>query len=143
MSPPVFIILGLCIFFGASASLLMIVSVSSDHWESVTFDPDKLRAIEGIQLNDSVFRPQEGFYQISIRTDPGDGSNSTVYYLRDSIGGIWRYCDRLSGEVKHQDNIEGIWHHFDELSGEVKHQDNIEGIWHHCDRLSGEVRSTG
>jgi hypothetical protein len=98
MSPPVFIILGLCIFFGAVSSLLMIVTLSTDHWEVTTWNPVALRALKGFRENESQFFEDEGFYIVVLPADPNDPTNtsSTTDYLRDRIGGIWRICDHIS-----------------------------------------------
>ena len=100
MSPPVFIILGLCVFFGVVASVLMIVTLSADSWESVVFLPTEIRKIRGFVANESHFYVDEGFHEVTLLVDPSNKENKTskVHYLRDGYGGIWRFCDRISGK---------------------------------------------
>ena len=97
VTPPIFIILGLAIFCGISGSILMIVAVSTDYWEDVTYNNQSLSQLPNIVLAESTFYPEDGFYIIVVEEINENNITKHTFYLRDTYGGIWRMCDRISG----------------------------------------------
>ena len=94
MSPPIILVLILSAFFGGLTSLFMVVALSTDYWENVKYDAEKLRNLPNL-VNGSIFNDEEGFYKIVLA---GGTGNKTTYVLRNSYGGIWKICDKMTGE---------------------------------------------
>ena len=64
MSPSMFGVLALAIFFGGLGSLLMIIAAATDNWEESTWDVDKLKQVPNVMLNDSYFNEENQFFKV-------------------------------------------------------------------------------
>ena len=98
MSPPIFFVLGLAIFFSVVSSVMVIVAVATDYWEVIDYHKDRLESLP-ISMNYSILLENEGFYQVAVETEDEEGNrgNLTYHYFRDMYGGIWKICDTISG----------------------------------------------
>ena len=94
--PSVFVALILAIVFAALATLFAIISASTDYWEVIDWNMDALKSHNTVVVSNSTFSETNGYYEVV--TQLGDNSsNATTSYLRSTYGGIWRICDKVSG----------------------------------------------
>ena len=98
MMPSVFVALILAIVFGALATLFAVVSASTDYWEVIDWDMEALRGHETVVVANSTFSDANGYYEVLTELRDGSG-NTTKSYLRSTYGGIWRICDKVSGNA--------------------------------------------
>ena len=96
MTSVIVLVLGMAVCFAALASIMMILAVSTDHWEKTEYDFNKLKALPSLVSNESYLDPGNGFYKLVTTSDQSNGTKTT--YLRATYGGIWRICDQISGK---------------------------------------------
>ena len=84
--------------FGGLASILMVVAVATDYWEFLDYN---LEGLMTLGINGSVYSDANGFYKIIMVGDAAQNYTEFVYYLRTTVGGIWRTCDCISGKPSH------------------------------------------
>ena len=77
----------------------MVIAISTDYWEDIKYKPDMLRTLDNLVLNESTFNDKEGFYVLTLDQKVENNVTRVVFYLRDTYGGIWRMCDRISGKL--------------------------------------------
>lgn len=99
-------ILALSILTAVMSTVLVLVSLSTTHWESHTFDSDCVLSKNG---SHSVITKHADYFSLTLLsnfTEPEDGlglnvesrTEAQVYPVYDKYAGVWTICDMLSGK---------------------------------------------
>ena len=96
LTPPIYFVLPIALFCAGLGSLMIVIALSTSAWEEVTWDNSKLKQVSSVNVSESIFDNNNGFYKIITQDNQG---NRTTSYLRNTIGGIWQICDTLTGKI--------------------------------------------
>lgn len=105
----------LAIGFGATSILLVIISLSTSHWEFHTYDTE---CVLSKNTSDSKIERFDDYYKLTLASnytasaiadETFDGSRGIIveeaetqqsleYYIYDKYAGVWTICNKISGK---------------------------------------------
>ena len=106
MASPLIILISHAIAVALLGSLFIIISLSVDAWETITFDTSLLARYSVANASNEYFATlasSDSDYSTLEKSEISVDANGTVlttikpYYLYNNYVGVWRICDTLSG----------------------------------------------
>ena len=106
MTSPLVILVSCAVAVGVVGSLFIIISLSVDAWEDMSFDSSVLAPYSVVNASEDYFvtlASSDSDYATLEKSERSIDANGTVttsvkpYYLYSSYTGVWRICDTLSG----------------------------------------------
>lgn len=102
MTSPLILLVASAVIVGGVATLVVIVAISVDSWQSIRFDNSIISRINNSDNGVTILSVSSAtqLYRVTV-TGPPDSTtgNSSVarYIVHSSKNGLWRTCDDLSG----------------------------------------------
>ena len=93
---PIVVVLAISVFFAIIATVFMVVAISTDQWEVIEHNADKIAALSQVLQNSSVLNETTGYFKVVYREN--SSGNITTVYTYSLYGGIWKLCDRVPGK---------------------------------------------
>ena len=106
MASPLVILVSCAVGVGVIGSLFIIIALSVDAWEELSFDSSVLARYSVVNASEDYFAslaPSSTDFTTLNKSERSIDANGTVttqvksYYLYSSYTGVWRMCDTLSG----------------------------------------------
>lgn len=109
MTSPLVILVSCAVAVGVVGSLFIIISLSVDAWEDMSFDSSVLAPYSVVNASEDYFvtlASSDSDYATLEKSERSIDANGTVttsvkpYYLYSSYTGVWRICDTLSATAR-------------------------------------------
>ena len=107
MASPLVILVSSAVAVGVLGSLFIIIALSVDAWEEMSFDSSvlaKYSVANASEVYTATLASSETDFAILNESERSIDSNGSVttqvksFYLFPSYTGVWRICDSLSGK---------------------------------------------